>query len=307
MFSVFTALLFKVIPLYVNLLLGFVAGRWLGVDRHSVATLMIYIISPVVFFGGMTKMALTPVLLTVPLLGYAIAMCVAYPTYFFAKKIYQDDRANIMAPAAGTGNNGYFGLPIAMMLFDEQTVGIYLMLVIGVTMYESSLGFYLTAKGQHTARESFLKTLKLPTLYAMAAGCAISLAGISMPDAFHEFIGYFKGAYAVLGMMIIGLGLSGMKRLEIDFGFCGILFFARFVVWPALALAIVYLDRIYFGLYSEPVHLALTLISFMPLAANAVAIASLLRCHPEKTATAVLLSTVFAAIYVPIMVSLLLQ
>ena len=39
-----------------------------------------------------------------------------------------------------------------------------------------------------------------------------------------------------------------------------------------------------------------------PLAANAVAIASLLRCEPEKTATAVFLSAVFAALYVPLMV-----
>ena len=62
-----------------------------------------------------------------------------------------------------------------------------------------------------------------------------------------------------------------------------------------------------FILYSDTVHQALILISIMPLAANAVAIASLLRCHPEKTATAVLLSTVFAAIYVPVMVSWLLQ
>lgn len=305
--SVFLSLLIKVIPLYVNLALGFVAGKWLGVDRQSVAILMMYIISPVVFFVGISQMALTPVLLAVPLLGYLVAVAVALPTFWLSKRLYSDDRPNIIAVAAGTGNTGYFGLPIAMMLFDTQTVGIYLMLVVGITLYESSIGFYITAKGQHTAEESLRKTLRLPTLYALIGGAAVSLIGLQLPQTFIEFSQYFKGVYAVLGMMMIGLGLSGMKRLEIDWGFIGILFAARFIVWPLLAVGFVTADGAALGLYSEAVHKALILISFMPLAANVVAIASLLRCHPERTATAVLFSTIFAVVYIPFMVVWLLS
>lgn len=302
MTQVFLALLFKVIPLYINLVLGFVAGKWLGVDRTSVATLMIYIISPVVFFGGIAKMELEPLLLTIPLIGYFLSLAIALPTYRLAKMVYTDSRPNIMALAAGTGNNGYFGLPIAMMLFDVQAVGIYLMLVIGVTLFESSIGFFLTARGQHTVRESLMKTLKLPPIYALILGGVISMAGWHLPELFLEFIGYFEGAYAVFGMMIIGLGLSGMKRLEVDYGFCGMLFAARFVAWPLLGLGFVWADTQLLGLYSEAVHKAVLLISIMPLAANSVAIASILRAHPEKTATAVLLSTIIAALYVPLMI-----
>lgn len=298
----FLALLVKVIPLYGNLMLGFVAGKWLHVQRESIATLMIYIISPLVFFAGISKMELSPVLLTIPLLGYALSMAVAFPTFFLARQLYSDGRPNIMAAAAGTGNNGYFGLPIAMMLFDTQTVGIYLMLVIGITLFESTLGFYITAKGQYTAKESLHKTLRVPVVYSFLAGVTVSLMGWKLPDSAYEFLHYFEGAYAVLGMMIIGLGLSTMKKLELDVGFIGILFLARFAAWPLLALGLVWVDAQFFDLYSEAVRRAVLLISFMPLAANAVAIASLLRCEPEKTATAVFLSAIFAAIYVPLMV-----
>lgn len=302
----FLALLVKVIPLYGNLMLGFVAGKWLHVQRESIATLMIYIIAPLVFFGGITKMELSPALLTVPALGYGLSLIIGGITYKVARQLYDDGRPNIMAAAAGTGNNGYFGLPIAMMLFDTQTVGIYLMLVIGISIYEATVGFYLTAKGQHSAADALRKTLRLPVVYALVAGAVMSLSGFAMPAVFYDFLGYFEGAYTVLGMMIIGLGLSGMKRLSIDYGFTGILFAARFVAWPLLALAVVWLDQAYLHLYSDAVRRAVLLISVMPLAANSVAIAALLRCEPEKTATAVVLSTIFAAIYVPVMVSLLL-
>lgn len=306
--SVFWALLAKVAPQYVNLLLGFVAGKWLKVDRHSISTLMVYIIAPLTFFGGISRMELTPALMSVPFIGFAMAGMIAFPTFYLMRKLYSDNRPNIMATAAGNGNNGYFGLPIAMLLFDAQTVGIYLMLVVGTALFESSLGFYITAKGQHTARESLLKTLRLPTLYAMLLGYAVSLGHIPLPEAFYlDFQRHFQGAYAVLGMMIIGLGLSTMKRLEVDAAFTGILFFARFVVWPLLALSLVWADVHLLGMYGEAVHRAVVLVSIMPLAANSVAIASLLHCHPEKTATTVLLSTLFAVAYVPAMVWLLLQ
>lgn len=303
----FLALLVKVIPLYVNLILGFVAGKWLHVQRESIATLMIYVISPVVFFGGITRMEVTPTLLAVPLLGYLMALAIGGATYVLSRRLYDDSRPNIMAAAAGTGNNGYFGLPVAMMLFDEQTVGIYLMLVIGVTIYESTFGFYMTAKGQHTAAESLRKTLRLPAIYALLCGVGIGFSGMVMPEVFYDFLRYFQGAYTVLGMMIIGLGLSTMHRFVVDAGFTAILFLARFVAWPLMALGLVWLDREIFNLYSEAVRMAVLLISMMPLAANSVAIAALLRCEPEKTATAVLLSTVFAAVYVPVMVALFLN
>lgn len=305
-FSVFFDLFVKVLPLYIILLLGFVAGRWLKVDRESVAALMIYLVTPIVFFGGVSAMELSPVLLAVPLLGYIIAAMIGLSTFHIARQLYSDNRPSIMAVAAGTGNNGYFGLPVAMALFDAQTVGIYLMLVVGISLYESSIGFYVAAKGQHSARESLIKTLKLPPLYALALGCVMSMSSTPLPGFFHDLHHYFQGTYSVLGMMMIGLGLSSMRRFEVDLGFTAILFAARFVVWPLIVFALVTLDQQSLHWYGVEVHRALMLISFMPLAANSVAIASLLRSHPERVATAVLLSALFAGVYIPLMVGWLL-
>lgn len=304
--TVFVTLLMKVIPLYTNMLLGFVAGKWLKVDRQSIGALMIYIIAPMVFFHGIAKMEVTPLVLTVPLLSFVLSCIISYPAYRFARHVYADSRPNIIAVAAGTGNIGYFGLPIAMLLFDQQTVGIYLILMVGISVFEASIGFYITAKGQHSARESFMKTLRVPVIHSLVLGAGFSMAGLTLPPMVDEFLGWFGGAYVVLGMMMIGLGLSSLKKLAIDWGFIGILFTARFVAWPLLALAVVALDTYVLGFYGEGVHQSVLLISFMPLSANAVAIASVLKCEPEKMATASFLSAVVAIIYVPLMVALVL-
>ena len=70
-----------------------------------------------------------------------------------------------------------------------------------------------------------------------------------------------------------------------------------------LVLIIISLDNAYFGIYNKGIHQALILVSIVPLAVNTVVVASLFNIQPEKAATAVLLSTIFALIYVPLMVN----
>lgn len=298
----FALLAVKIIPLYGNLILGFIAGKWLKVSRESIAALVIYMVAPIVFFGGIAKGDLSPILLLTPFVSYLHSTIIGLVSFWVAKRFYRDSRPNIIAQASGTGNNGYFGLPIAMALFDANTVSVYLLLVIGTSLYESTIGFFLTARGQHTVSESLRKTLRLPVLYAFLLGSFISLNHIALPAVLFEMINSFRGAYVVLGMMMIGLALSGMTRLSLDTGFTLLLFIARFVAWPMLAISLIWLDNHFLHLYGNDLHRALLLFSFMPLAANSVAIASLLRCHPEKTATTVLLSTIFALFYIPYMV-----
>lgn len=307
MTPIFLPLFIKLIPLYVIMGLGFVAGRWLQVEQGSVARLMIYIIIPAVFFGAVTKMTITPGLLLVPVVTYCFALAIGLPVYAFSKWFYKDNRANIMALAAGTGNFGYFGLPIALLLFDAQTVGIYLLGVMGVSLFENSVGFYLTAKGQHTPRDALYKVLRLPALYALLLGATLSLMRVTLPEVVYTGIEYFKGAYTVLGMMMIGLGLAGMQRFRLEWSFVGILFFAKMFMWPAVTLLFLSLDAFWLGWYGDEVHRALLLMSFMPLAANTVAIASLLNAYPERMAAAVLISTLLGALYVPWMVTLMLH
>jgi malate permease and related proteins len=106
-------------------------------------------------------------------------------------------------------------------------------------------------------------------------------------------------------MMIIGMGLVGVGLKNFDISFIGATFFAKFVVWPITIFLIVLLDRYVGHIFDASVHQVLMLMSIVPLAANTVAIATELRTHPEKAAIAVLLSTIFALFFIPLVVSLL--
>ena len=111
-----------------------------------------------------------------------------------------------------------------------------------------------------------------------------------------------RGAYTVIGMMIIGLGLAKITHLAKDGKFVLSTLLAKFVVWPAVAAAVIFLDRHTVQLFSEEVYAVLTLISIVPMAANTVSYAEALRTHPEKAALAVFVSTLVALLVIPVMV-----
>lgn len=299
--SLVSSLALKISPLYLNILLGYIAGKALQANRDTIARIMFYMINPIVIFNGVIHTKLDAGILFLPFLTFAISTVLCLLFYRLSKRIWQDTSRNLMAFSAGSGNTGYFGLPVALLLFNDQGEGVYIMALLGITLYENSIGFYICAKGVYSASECLWKVIKLPALYAFLGGLLFNLSHVYIPELFADFMGHIKGTYTVLGMMIIGLGLAGLHNFKLDFKFIGMTFLAKFVAWPLIVLSIIFIDENTFNFFSTSAHNALMLISIVPLAVNTVVVASLLQCQPEKAATSVMLSTLFALIYVPLM------
>lgn len=168
--SLFLTLFLKLIPLYVMIGLGYLSTRYLSVEKSSIGKLLIYIISPVVIFYGTYTAPLELEYFMLPILFFVIASLIALCFYYLVGHFYQDTRTNILAFTAGTGNTGYFGLPVISAVLGESAFSIAVLSILGIVLYENTVGFYLTAKGNFSTRESLMKVIKLPTIYAFLFG-----------------------------------------------------------------------------------------------------------------------------------------
>jgi len=301
MITLCASFLLKIVPLYLNVLLGFIAGKFTEISRDSIARLLIYIFAPIVFFNGVANIPLDLNILFLPFMILAISVLLCGVFYRLSGLIWQDSTKNLVAFSAGTGNSGYFGLPLALLLLDDKGEGIYIMAVLGMVLYENTVGFYIIARGKHSVSDCLLKLVKLPALYAIAFGLLINLLNISLPEIIVEFIDHIKAAFSVLGLVIIGLGMAALKKIKTDFSFIGMTFLAKFIAWPALIGMIIAGDR-YFGIFDSGTYQALTLFSFVPLAANLVIFSAVFDIHTEKAASAVFFSIIVSIIYIPFMV-----
>lgn len=304
--TVVFSLLVKMLPLYATVGLGWLAGRYLEISGRNIASLMLYIITPSVIFSGVIVAPLTPAVLLLPLIVWLVSALLGQIFLRVGQQVLGDERANIVSLTTATGNTGYFGIPVALLLFGEEGMGLYIVCMLGTTLYETSLGFYIAARGRYPARECFKRVLRLPSLYAFILAAGLNLAGWGIPDFAQPLFDNLRGAYSVLGMMIIGMGISSMRGLVGDPRFTGIAFFGKFVVWPVLVLAVWAIDSAGPGLYQEEVYRSLFLVAITPIAANTVVFATLLELHPRQTAGTTLLSTAFALVYIPVMVALFL-
>lgn len=301
--AVFTTTFFKTISILLSIIVGFLAGRFANVNRESIASLLFYFISPIVFFSIPAGTNLTLNTINITIVTFVSSTILAVFSYYFFGRYWQDYTRNMIVFSSGNANTGHFMLPIAASLFDDYTLSMYMMAIVGISIFESSIGFYLIFQNANTTKENLLRLIKLPMLNAFILGCILSYFGFILPDFLDDFIYNMRSAYSVLGMIMVGLGLSQIKHIDIDLKFTAATFLAKFVFYPVLIHIFILLDKFIFHLYGTSEYEALQLLSVAPLASNLIVISSLQNFYPERVAMTVFLSILFSVFYVPLMVS----
>ncbi|MCB1531813.1 MAG: AEC family transporter [Alphaproteobacteria bacterium] len=297
--DLFLTLLGNIAPLYGIIVLGWLAGRFYGVERESLAGLAIYIIVPIVSFYYVSGLEFKMAYIALPILVYGLYSFMSLLFYKIGQRVYPDKRANLLAMCAAASNTGYLGLPIVILLFPPEWVGVYVFALSGGLLYEATVFYYIANRGNFTPKDSFIRVLKFPVLYAIAAGLIVNAAHLDLPHQLDAIWAYFKGAYVVIGMMIIGCSLSKVSKLVIAPKFLALTFLGQFILWPLLGLSFIALDQSVLHWFEPQVHKMLLIMSIVPPAANIAAFAATLDLNPEKAATTVLLGTIFALFYIP--------
>jgi len=303
--SVFFVLLGKILPLYANIVLGYLAARYLRVNKEAIATVLFYVVGPMVVFSATLSVTINFAVLFLPVFFYLLGSSLAFIYLKLYQKTWPDATSNILAFTAGTGNSGYYGIALALVLFEPAIADIFIFTVLASFFYEATTGFYITAKGTFTALESFKKVCRLPTLYAFVAALVLNLTGIDLPESITVYAGQFKVVFSILGMMVIGMGLDGMRKGGgVDVAFLKISLIAKHLLWPLLVSLFILLDTTVTHLLYGELYKVMFVFSIVPMAGNTVTLAVLLKAKPEKAALAVLLSNLLSVVYVPVMLAL---
>ena len=300
--DIFFSILYKILPLYIFVLIGFISGKYLEIDAKGIGKLIIFIIAPFVIFEAITHSSLSLSTFILPIIAFLICSFVAFLFYTYGMYKYGDARANVLSIVSAEGNTGYFGIPIALLLFDQKIFGVYILGTVGVTLFENTVVYYLTARGRYSVKDSLNRLKKLPALYAFLFAVVFLNYDIKLPNIMDNFVVSMQGAYVVLGMMLIGFGISKIKNFSFDYNFIFLSFLGKFIIWPIVMLILVLLDFYIFHIYTIEVYRAFMLLSIVPIAANTVIFATALDVHPEKVSSAVLFSTIFGLIYVPVII-----
>ncbi len=303
--SIFFTLLGKIIPLYFSVFLGFIATYKLSCDKETIAKILLYILAPLIVLNATISVKLDMQVLFLPISFFLFSTFLAFFLLFIFKKIYPDNTANLLAFSTSTGNTGNIGIPLAILFLEPKLVDIFIFSILASILYQNSVGYYITAKGNFSAKESIKKVLKLPVLYAFILGIIINLNGIKIPDMLFSYSEFLKGAYAIFGMMLIGMGMEKFRSSNsFDIKFISYTLFIKFIIWPLATLIFIYFDKNFIHFLNSDFYMIMFLFSIVPLAGNTVTVATVLNVKPEKMSMAVFISTIVSLFYIPLVLYL---
>lgn len=214
--------------------------------------------------------------------------------------------------ASSYGNYGYFALPTAIVLFGKEEESPVIMAGIGFIIYSCTVGYFVAALGNFIIVESLKKALVLPSVYAMVLGLFLnvlnlkfgSFKNIDLNEIYLNVARDVRGVYTIVGMMIVGLAIADIKMFKIDWKFVWMASLAQFVIWPFVVGLYIILDKNILHFYPELLLKIIFLLSLIPVVVNLIAYSSQLGVHTEKAAVSILITTVFAMLFIPFMISI---
>jgi predicted permease len=304
--TIFLQLFSKMLPIYLTIFLGFIAARFFGVKKEHIAKLVIYILLPLVSLQGVLTAPVTLQLLSLPLIAFLLCTVVCCSLYYFGSYIWKDATKNVLSVGIANGNFGFIGIPLVVTLLGNTYLPHVVLFGLGGALFISTVGVYLTARGRFSVKESIIKVLTIPSVYALAFGLLVKILSPELGLLIDQGLTGFSTAYSILGLMLVGIVVSEIKRSELDWKLLLFSLFGVFVWWPLLTFGFVLIDRQLLHFYSEGIYRLLFLMSVVPVGASIVGFATELKVEPDKASFAVVFTTLVSMIYIPVFLAVFL-
>lgn len=243
---------------------------------EPLSKVFLYILSPFVVFGSIAQLEFSS-------LPPAIYLFVSYVISFFVGRSVFKRKDLLMASILPSG--GFFGIPICFALFGEEGLGLWMLFLVVTTLFESTISYqYLTGR-------SFLK---FPVFWAVVLGI---IAIPNLPSLLLELHREFRGAYFVLGCLLVGSAVKG--RANLNETCLGVV--AKLSLVPLVVVLLSIVDQNTFEFLSESQRRQLLIFSFLPSTPILVSYVAYSRSEPALVGWIVVLTSIISLFIVSLL------
>lgn len=206
-----TAVLPALVPVGFIILIGFIAGRTLTLEKQTLSQLAIYILSPALIASNLYSTTLSAESTALLIAGFAITSWLVYLTTQGLGKLCQLSPPVQKSLIASTvfPNTGNFGLPFITFALGEAGLERAIVCLIAAAIILFCAGPALLKGGSFTA--GVYLTFKLPLVWAMLTGLILRIFTIELPwqlDKGVEMLGY---ASIPIVLLILGMQLASTR------------------------------------------------------------------------------------------------
>jgi malate permease and related proteins len=294
---VLNALLDVILPVLVVVTVGVAIGRLLKPDANTVSKVTLYALSPSLAFYNLAHSQADLTSAVKIALGYILFVLIMGRVTWLSSRDQTDDTRRAMVAGVITGNNGNFGLPIALFAFGQA--GLELSLVVFTVSVFMTFVVTPSVLRDGTWRSKVRTVFALPLVWAALFGVTLNSLSIKIPVGLDRGIELL--AEAAVPMLLISLGLQiGSSGFPSPSRAMIRAVALRLVLGPCVALFVAWLVGAT-GLERG----VLVLSSAMPTAINAFLVAQELKADSKLVGGIVILTTLLSIPMIALVVTLL--
>lgn len=292
------ALVDVILPVVLVALVGVVLARKFALDADTLGKVSLYGFTPALAFQSMMDTSVTADAGMRLVVGYLLVTAVGAGLSALAAWRWDGDTRRSVIACTIIGNNGNFGLPIALLALgtpglDQAIVIFVVSLVVMFTIGPMLLG----SKGGLVG--GLLTVARLPVTWALVAAFGLRMLDTTPPQGIQASIDLLADAAVPIVLVQLGVQLGQSGRIHRSTPVL-VAVALRTLAIPALALGL----GILVGLTGVPLA-SLVLACAMPTAVNAFMLAREYGADVETVASAVALSTLVSLVTLPVVISLL--
>ncbi|MGI6667206.1 MAG: AEC family transporter [Bacillota bacterium] len=200
-----------VLPAFSIALVGYLAGKRLNLDKGTISRMCLYILTPALTFNSLSTSTvdlsaawrLSLIALLLPLL-----LTPLFSAIFRLMKLDGATSRALLLPTIFS-NAGNYGLPICLFAFGQEGMDLATVFFVMQGVVIATYGVYVAASSRMDAKAALRLVLKMPTVYAAAAGLSVKFFGIPVPQVIMRPITLLANGAIGVFLFLLGLQLVG--------------------------------------------------------------------------------------------------
>lgn len=293
-----SALLQVILPVVVVALVGMLLARRFELNGDTIGKINLYGLTPALAFDSLMKTQVTIGESAVLVAGMVLVTALGALVGWLASVGSAGRTQRGVVGAVILGNNGNFGLPIALLALGQVGLDQAMILFLASLVIMFTVGPILMGSGGGLLA-GVATFARLPVTWAMVLAAVLRLVGWELPIGLMRGIELLAGAAVPMVLLALGVQLTQSQRLQLTRPVLTAVAL-RIVAVPLIAVGVAWALRM-----DAMSTSSLVLASAMPTAVNTFMLAREYGSDPETAASAVALSTLLSIGSLALVISLI--